>query len=163
MFKLTLTLMALSIPCATSLASRQGFAESRRSALGEVLAFAGGVTVSCSRPCYAAAPFAPADALLPAARVKVTIDSAVGLARELTKASDRTGDRRQILEQLETMLLLPQNYTRGLQVDVPRQPARSYLDAYSEYRSKVSILERPGALLVQVSALARTCPSRVGC
>ena len=158
MFKptLTLTLLALSaIPSATSLAwtSRQGLVESRRSAIKEVIALAGGVTVSCSRPChsYAAAPFAPTDALLPAARFKLTIDSAVGLAKELN-APDRP-DRRQILEQLETMLLLPQNYTRGRQVDVPQKPAQSYLNAYSEYRSKVSILERPGALIVQVSSL----------
>lgn len=154
MFKLTMmTLTALSaIPRATS------FVESRRSALQDVLSFAGGVgvTVSCGRPCYAAAPFAPEAALFPAARFKVTLDSAVGLANELLNAPERT-DRRQILEQLETMLLVPQNYTRGQKVDVPKQPAQSYLNAYSEYRNKVSLLERPGALLVQVR---RTCPSR---
>ena len=191
MFKLTLTLLALSaLTCATSLAwtSRQGLVESRRSAIKEVIALAGGVTVSCSRPChcYAAAPFAPTDALLPAARVKVTIDSAVGLAKELN-APDRP-DRRELLEQLETMLLLPQNYTRGRQVDVPQKPAQvgagvdfellsnsltfecrnpqlpqSYLNAYSEYRSKVSILERPGALIVQVSALSYSARRKVQC
>ena len=112
---------------------------------GSPLAAADPVTVTRQPPSLPRMP------LLPAARVKLTFDSAVGLAKELN-APDRP-DRRELLEQLETMLLLPQNYTRGRQVDVPQKPAQSYLNAYSEYRSKVSILERPGALIVQVSSL----------
>ena len=34
-------------------------------------------------------------------------------------------------------------------MEVPQQPAKSYLDAYADYRRSVSILEKPGALLVQ--------------
>ena len=51
---------------------------------------------------------------------------------------------------MDGLLLQPQNFMRGYQsVDVPKQPAKSYLDSYAQYRSSVSLLERPGALLVQ--------------
>lgn len=64
---------------------------------------------------------------------------------------EENADKRQVmLKDIESLLLVPQNYNRGTTpIDVPQQPARSYLDSYADYRSKVSILEKPGAMLVQ--------------
>lgn len=97
----------------------------------------------------AVAPFAPSDALLPATRVKVMVDNAVEIASKLDAA--QSFDVKQILlSDLENLLLKPQNFLRGTTpIDVPQQPAKSYLDAYADYRSRVSILEKPGAMLVQ--------------
>ena len=91
------------------------------------------------------APFAPIDTLLPAARVKITLDSAVDIAAKLDASNDII-----YLHDLESLLLLPQNYTRGTKpIEVPQQPAQSYLKSYEEYRNQISILEKPGAMLVQ--------------
>ena len=97
-------------------------------------------------------PFAPVDTLLPAARVKVMIDRAVEVATQLaanTKNSN-TKQTERLLDELSDLLLQPQNFTRGTTpLDVPQQPAKSYLDAYTSYRNRVSLLEKPGAMLVQ--------------
>ena len=106
------------------------------------------------------APFAPVDALLPAARVKVSIDRAVDVASNLVAASeDRIDDATKTTERdtllllfcdPESLLLSPQNFNRGtMPIEPPPQPTRSYLNAYADYRSRVSVLERPGAMLVQ--------------
>lgn len=116
------------------------------------------------QPAVAVAPFAPIDTLLPAARVKVMIDRAVGIASKLvaeesdtdgTSNSTRQQQQQQqrqedMLHELENLLLLPQNFNRGTTpMEVPQKPAQSYLNAYAEYRDRVSILEKPGAMLVQ--------------
>ncbi len=103
-------------------------------------------------PANAVAPFAPVDALLPATRVKIMIDRAVDIASKLV---DTSGDNAEIsqgmlLHDLEKLLLTPQNFNKGTKpIEVPQQPAKSYLDAYADYRKSVSILEKPGAMLVQ--------------
>merc|ERR1719253_46583 len=101
------------------------------------------------QPVLAVAPFAPVDTLLPAARVKVCIDDAVNIASSLV-AEENMEIRKELLQKLDKLLLQPQQFTRGTTpIDVPQQPAKSYLNAYAEYRKQVSILEKPGAALVQ--------------
>ena len=101
-------------------------------------------------PALAVAPFAPVDALLPAARVKIMIDRSVYMASKLKDAEDNVAIKQSMLHDLEHLLLTPQNFTRGTTpIEVPQQPAKSYLDAYDNYRKSVSILEKPGAMLVQ--------------
>ena len=101
-------------------------------------------------PALAVAPFAPIDALLPATRVKIMIDRAVDIASKLVDARDNVEISQGMLHDLENLLLTPQNFNRGTApIEVPTQPAKSYLDAYADYRRSVSILEKPGALLVQ--------------
>ena len=93
-------------------------------------------------------PFAPIDTLVPATRVRIMIDDALDIARLLCMTEG--ANKRQLLVELDALVLQPQNFTRGYQsIDVPRQPAKSYLDSYAQYRNSVSILEKPGALLVQ--------------
>ena len=112
------------------------------------------ICTTVKRPALAVAPFAPIDALLPAARVKMTIDNAVDIASKLVAADNNNnnimGTKKELLHDLETLLLMPQDFTKGTTpIDVPQQPARSYLKSYEEYRNQVSILEKPGAMLVQ--------------
>ena len=93
-------------------------------------------------------PFAPIDTLVPATRVRLMIDNALQATNRLCQAE--SDNKRQLLTQLDALLLQPQNLTRGYQsIDVPKQPAKSYLDSYAQYRNSVSLLERPGVLLVQ--------------
>lgn len=95
-------------------------------------------------------PFAPIDTLVPAMRVRLMIDDALQVTNELNRAEGGNKHKKQQLRQLDALLLQPQNFTRGYQsIEVPKQPARSYLDSYAQYRNRVSILEKPGALLVQ--------------
>ena len=93
-------------------------------------------------------PFAPIDTLVPATRVRLMIDDALRITNRLNQAD--VDNKRQLLTRLDALLLQPQNFTRGYQpIDVPKQPAQSYLDSYAHYRNSVSLLEKPGALLVQ--------------
>ena len=103
------------------------------------------------QPAIAVAPFAPIDTLLPAARVKITMDRAVDIASKLVadKGLDNNSNK-ELLHDLEILLLAPQDYMKGTTpIDVPQQPAQSYLKSYEESRNQVSILEKPGAMLVQ--------------
>lgn len=135
----------------------------RRSAVGEMLSSASAAALAIctvagakNLPARAVAPFAPVDALLPAARVKVAIDRAVAIASNLASSSSESEEnvddarKRSMLRDLEGLLLAPQNFNRGTApIDVPRRPARAYLDAYADYRNRATVLERPGAMLVQ--------------
>ena len=101
-------------------------------------------------PALAVAPFAPVDALLPATRVKLMIDRSVDIASKLVDAGDNIEIKQAMLRDLENLLLTTQNFNIGTTpIEVPQQPAKSYLDAYAGYRKSVSILEKPGAMLVQ--------------
>ena len=76
------------------------------------------------------------------------INDALQVPNQLNQAE--AANKRQLLLQLDALLLQPQFFTRGYQsIDVPKQPAKSYLDSYAQYRNSVSLLEKPGALLVQ--------------
>lgn len=88
-------------------------------------------------------PFAPLENLLPAIRVKVSIDSAIALTRSLMTVDDKNSPtetktipissaEKRTLEQLENLLLKPQNYVQStlkLQ-DVPPKPGDLYLKSY---------------------------------
>ena len=89
-------------------------------------------------------PFAPVELLLPAARVKWTIDR----ANQLATASNPDWS------QLRSLLLLPQNYTNQQFAQVPTAPAKAYLDTYQRNREQLNILAQPGALLVQSGEIA---------
>jgi hypothetical protein len=76
-------------------------------------------------------PFAPLESLLPAVRLKKSIDLAVGLTKSLVKESSIGKVNTEILEQLEKILLKPQNYVQTLKLqDVPSKPADLYLKSY---------------------------------
>ena len=121
----------------------------RRSIIQDIVSSTAAILIVCTtdkQPAQAVAPFAPIDTLLPAARIKITLDSAVDIAAKLVASKNDII----YLHDLESLLLLPQNYTRGTKpIEVPQQPAQSYLKSYAEYRNQISILEKPGAMLVQ--------------
>ncbi|KAL7481841.1 hypothetical protein ACHAW6_007527 [Cyclotella cf. meneghiniana] len=124
---------------------------SRRSAIAQITSTSSALVISTfnNQPSQARSPFAPADALLPAARVKLTIDNAVSLASRLT-TEENLDSKAALLRHLEALLLKPQNYARGTKpVEVPRRPAPSYLRAYAEHRNGLSLFAKPGAMLVQ--------------
>eukprot|EP00956_Cyclotella_meneghiniana_P016680 scaffold26497_cov61-Cyclotella_meneghiniana.AAC.4 len=147
-FVATITLNTLAF-------SAQSNHPDRRSAIGSIIIAAPSITIFAtsfcnSRPARASvAPFAPVDTLLPATRVRLTIDRAVNIANNLMQEAD-SDKKQKMLTDLESLLLIQQDYNRGTTpIDIPQQPAKSYLDSYANYRNTVSILERPGAMLVQ--------------
>lgn len=83
-------------------------------------------------------PFAPLENLLPAVRVKRSIDSAIGLTRSLMVGSIDSTDQSTVsttdttLKQLQSLLLQPTNYVQsGLSLQgVPSKPANLYLKDY---------------------------------
>lgn len=129
----------------------------RRSVLDNIVTSTGAlltVYTIDNQPAGAAAPFAPIDTLLPATRVKITLDNAVHIASKLVVSADQglddNNNKELLLHDLESLLLIPQDYMKGTTpIDVPKQPAQSYLKSYQEYRNSVSLLEKPGAMLVQ--------------
>lgn len=95
-------------------------------------------------------PFAPINALVPATRVRIMIDDAVKVASQVVHDGGGSHDSQLFLMQLESLLLRPQNVTRGYDVGVlPKQPAQSYLDSYARRRNELPFLAQPGAALVQ--------------
>lgn len=85
-------------------------------------------------------PFAANEALLPSVRVKVTIDQAVSLTKDFQIArnerSESLNDNDEkskitILDQLNDLLLKPQNYLRSYEIQgVPSKPANLYTESY---------------------------------
>ena len=77
----------------------------------------------------AVAPQAPIETLLPAVRVKLSIDKAIALTKEMIDSPDPASSPA--IEELKGVLLKPQNYTKTLKLQgVPESPAALYLDAY---------------------------------
>ncbi len=75
-------------------------------------------------------PFAPLENLLPAVRVKRSIDVAIGLTKSLGDDTT-TSQRENTLERLETLLLKPTSYVKSLTLQgVPSKPADLYLKDY---------------------------------
>jgi hypothetical protein len=112
-------------------------------------------------------PFAPPEALLPATRVKWTIDRSVELAKEIkAHPNDGTGNQQR-QSQLTSFLLTPGNYMRknptadnslvgdaagflpGKSSIKKYEPAKAYLDTYDTNRKRLPLVFQPGALLVQ--------------
>ena len=81
-------------------------------------------------------PFAPVQALIPAARVKKTIDQAVSVAKNTNN-----------YEELPRLLSLELDSKQ--QRKQPSQPAQAYLEKYNQKRAYLSLTQKPGALLVE--------------
>jgi len=82
-------------------------------------------------------PFAPLDNLLPAIRVKLSIDTAIDLTKSLIPTSEGSegvsiDSRESTIAELEKIILGPQNYVQpSLQLQgVPAKPADLYLQSY---------------------------------
>lgn len=130
--------------------SSTGITSDRRSIIANIASTSiGALIYKNDSPALAIAPFAPVDTLLPAARVKCTLDRAVIIASNLMQETD-VDQKQGNLHDLKSLLLENQNYNQGTTpLEVPQQPAKSYLESYAEYRNRVSLLEKPGAMLVQ--------------
>ena len=77
----------------------------------------------------AVGPQAPIETLLPAVRVKLSIDRAIALTKQMMDSPDPASSPA--IEGLKGVLLKPQNYTKTLKLQgVPQSPAALYLDAY---------------------------------
>lgn len=75
-------------------------------------------------------PFAPNEALIPAARVKLNIDKAIILSRQIIANSSPQG-LETIIGELQDLILKPQNYLGDLQIqDVPDAPSKLYTENY---------------------------------
>ena len=93
-------------------------------------------------------PFAPLENLLPAIRVKLSIDSAIDLTRALVVASERTPrttnqentDSKTLLSQLEGLLLKPHYVQSNLALQgVPSKPADLYLKPYQSTKGDLPL------------------------
>lgn len=148
---LIITAMMLACNCNALAFGPMRPSSDRRSVLNQIVSStAASLAIFTNKtPALAVAPFAPIDALLPATRVKVMLDRGVDIASNLVAAESM--DRKQdMLRDLESLLLVQQHFNRNtVPIEVPQQPAKSYLNAYAEYRNRVSILEKPGAMLIQ--------------
>lgn len=80
---------------------------------------------TCPNHLLAAVPSAPLDALLPATRVKRSIEYCIQLIDKATEGSSEA------VEELRQIILEPQNFTMTLQLKgVPPKPADLYLESY---------------------------------
>lgn len=78
---------------------------------------------------HASVPTAPLDALLPATRVKRSIERSIKLTDEAKEGSTEA------LEELKRIILEPQNYTKSLKLQgVPDKPADLYLESYKSMK-----------------------------
>jgi hypothetical protein len=81
-------------------------------------------------------PFAPIETLLPAVRLKFTIDRATQLTETLLKRSTDV----ETIQQLGRLLLRPQSYTRSLKLQgVPGKPADLYLNSYKPMKGDLPL------------------------
>jgi len=104
----------------------------RKNMLKATLALVTMSEISLMNPMQASAgaPQAPIETLFPAVRVKLSIDAAIVLAKELIRSTDPVSSSA-IIEQLKNILLKPQDYTKTLKLQgVPEKPADLYTDAY---------------------------------
>lgn len=75
-------------------------------------------------------PFAPNETLLPAVRVKLSIDRAIALLSDSSSSKD-VANSVVTLRELENTFLKPQNYVGSLKLQgVPAKPADKYLESY---------------------------------
>lgn len=93
-------------------------------------------------------PFAPIENLLPAVRVKLSIDSATELTRSMvdensstTRTTPKSSTEGKALQQLENILLKPQNYVQStLQLQgVPSKPGDLYLESYKPMKGDLPL------------------------
>jgi len=83
-------------------------------------------------------PYAPQEALLPAARVKLSIDRAIVITEGLisnTSDSNKILAKSEAIKELDDILLKPQNYVKDLKLQgVPSKPADLYLQSYQSMK-----------------------------
>jgi hypothetical protein len=161
----------------------QEHVSARRSFLEDVTCWAVGVGISLlpSRPSEALSeigsgndakqivkstkPFAPIEALVPAARVKLTIDRCVILANEIQLHPEDSHQNQKRQSELEQLLLNPQQFLRDDSTILNNQrlsflplspppfqlyhPGKAYMDTYDRNRRGLPLLFQPGAMLVQ--------------
>ncbi len=93
-------------------------------------------------------PFAPIENLLPAVRVKQSIDRAIILTKSLVPDADGGGTSSSskllidldTIQELEALLIQPQNYTQSLKLQgVPPKPANLYLDSYKPMKGDLPL------------------------
>ena len=85
-------------------------------------------------------PFAPLENLLPAIRVKINIEKATSLTKSLITNPSASNSSKQTLNELESILLKPQNYVQTLKLKgVPDKPADVYLDSYKPMKGDLPL------------------------
>ena len=103
-------------------------------------------------------PRAPLEYLIPAARVKVSVDELVHIIEQLDyEINKNSSDQNQAviqkkIKELNDLLELQSQknpFTQGMTNEVPTAPAPQYLDAYQQNRQQLPLLAQPGARLVQ--------------
>jgi hypothetical protein len=94
-------------------------------------------------------PYAKLEALLPAARVKRLIESSIAATSKISSTRSGGPSNAPDLAELKTLLLTKQNLTRAALAPIPTKPAPTYLAAYALKFQQASLLQKPGALLVQ--------------
>lgn len=93
-------------------------------------------------------PSSPISILLPAVKFRRVLDLAIATVEKASSPSTSSEEQLIALDSLADLLLTPQNYTSRLS-EVPAAPGRQYLEAYQRNRGRLSLLEQPGALLIQ--------------
>jgi hypothetical protein len=93
-------------------------------------------------------PYAPLEKLVPAARVKWTIEYAIKIAETMNE------NDTEAWRSLESLILVPQKYTNGQFSEIPDAPAKAYLETYKRNREGLQLLAQPGAILVQSGEIA---------
>lgn len=123
------------------------FAQEPSDAIDFQSTFADGATTSTLQR-----PRSPIESLLPALRFRRDLDRALATVQSALQPSATRAEQNQALEVLSELILpSPQtNYTLTSSLSVvPTAPGRLYLDAYRQARDKLSVLEQPGAWLIQ--------------
>jgi hypothetical protein len=105
-------------------------------------------TITTTTSTSAKKPFAPLETLLPAVRVKLSINRAINLTNSLITASKepqsttnaKVKNLETIKQQLEQTILPPQNYVQNLKLQgVPPKPADLYLQSYKPTRGDLPL------------------------
>ena len=103
-------------------------------------------------------PRAPVEYLIPAARVKINVDTIEQTIEQLDHEINKNSfDQNQAeiqakIKELNNLLELQSQknpFTQGMTNAVPTAPAPQYLDAYQQNRQQLPLLAQPGARLVQ--------------
>lgn len=102
-----------------------------------------------TRPTASFTPFTPKESLVPALRVRRSIEKSLAIVLEQQQKSEENASNEEVLVQLNELWLTPQNFTMGYETPtVPVQPARQYLRRYQENINVAPMLAKPGAFLV---------------
>jgi hypothetical protein len=112
------------------------------------------------------APFATSvEALIPAIRVRNMIDQCIDITKQIItvqQQQQQQNEQRQVeslAEQLQQLLFEKQNFTSSYDVNTSIPSKRtgistSYKERYDDNRSKLNLIQQPGALFVQRGEIA---------